>query len=174
LFKQFPSSHRHYQWLKVKGELSRVYKRRHRLLQEIHRGCSQFTSAAVLALAIRLFCVEDLTLTAKGSHGALAKIILSLPDEFDLFTRATHVAEWLSGKEITLVRVDPRGTSTNVVHYDCPSRVFSGRNPLKRQPGSSWDYVVCPVCGQTVNIHANAACFIRDLGIKLALDRSGS
>jgi len=165
LFKKYPSASRHKHWLKVKGELSRVYTRRVRLLREIHRCCSQLTTSVLLALSVRLLCVEDLTLTAKGTRGALAKIVLSLPDEADLFTRAVLVANWLSGRDVSLVKVDPRGTS-NTVHYNCPSPSSSGRVILRRTAGS-WDEVDCPSCHQLVNTHTNAACFIRDLGVKL-------
>lgn len=152
VYNRNSSQNRHIKWLKVKGELNRVYNRRSRLLKEIHKQCGLLTTSVLILLSCKVLCVEDLQLTAKGNRGALAKAILSLPDELKLFQRATLVSEWITGNSVTLALVDPRGTSQNL-HYGCSS---SPPGKLIRDR-TNWDYAPCSSCGAMINCHKNAS-----------------
>lgn len=158
--KRHPSQAAHCSWLKVKGELDRVYARRQRLLQTIHRKAGQWLAALLLQTQTSILCIEDLHFTAKGTRGALAKIILSLPDEPDLFERACLVVEWLTNRSLILVLVDPRGTSQGE-HVACPC---SPKGKLQRT-ATDWDYARCTVCGQMDNTHSNSAQHICSRGL---------
>ncbi len=158
-YKRYSSLSRHLKWLKVKGELDRVYARRSRLLKEIHKQCRLLTVSVLISLSCDYLCVEELRLTAKGTRGALAKAILSLPDELDLFERVVLVSEWITGKSVTLVRVDPRGTSQSF-HHGCPA---SPPGKLLRDR-TNWDYALCSSCGALINCHKNASYHICALG----------
>ena len=142
---------------KYSCELSFVHARRKRLLREIHRQCGRLVALAVFHIDVSLLAIEDLHLSARGTRGPLAKAILSMPDEFDLFTRALLLVEVFTGKHIPLCTVNPIYTSSGL-HVGCSSS-FPGR--LSRS-GSSYDFVRCPTCDLLVNTHRNAACLIRD------------
>ncbi len=157
LYDRRPSSFRQRRVLKFSRELSFVYARRKRLLSEIHRQCSQLIAHVVFQTGSSLLAIEDLHLSARGTRGALAKTILSMPDGVDLFTRALLLVEHFSGYCVTLRSVNPAYTSTGP-HVGCPS---SSAGHLTRS-SSSYDFVLCPSCDSLVNTHFNAACLIRD------------
>ena len=159
-YKLQPSKEAHIAWLKVKGELERVYKRRHRLLKTIHQKAGQWVATVLYHSNTRNLIIEDLKLTAKGTRGALAKIILSLPDEQDLFERSTLIVEWLTGKKQTLILVDPRNTSQGE-HVAC---IKYPKGKIKRTK-NEWDYARCNACDKHVNTHHNAAMIIRQRGL---------
>jgi hypothetical protein len=156
LYERQPSSFRQRRVLKLSRELSFVYARRKRLLSEIHLQCSQLVACAVFQTGIFLLAIEDLHLSARGTRGALAKAILTMPDGVDLFTRALLLVKHFSGSCVTLRSVDPAYTSTGP-HVGCPSSP-----PDRLTRSSSYDFVLCPSCDSLVNIHYNAACLIRD------------
>jgi hypothetical protein len=149
---------------KYSQELSFVHARRKRLLREIHHHCSRLIALVVFHTDVSLLTVEDLHLSARGTRGSLAKAILSMPDELDLFARALLLVELFTGKSIPLRSVSPAYTSSGP-HVDCLSS-FPGR--LSRS-GSSYDFVLCPACGLLVNTHRNAACLIRNRGLSSPL-----
>ncbi|MFW9929518.1 MAG: hypothetical protein ACFFD1_09015, partial [Candidatus Thorarchaeota archaeon] len=66
--------------VKLRGELNRVYQRRSRILKELHRIVGETISAVLIHTRVPVLCAEDLALTPRGKHGALAKAILSMPD----------------------------------------------------------------------------------------------
>ncbi len=156
LYERRPSSFRQRRVFKLFRELSFVYARRKRLLCEIHRQCSQLVARAVFQTGSSLLVIEDLHLSARGTRGALAKAILSMPDGVDLFTRALLLVKHFSGSCVTLRSVDPAYTSTGL-HVGCPSS-----SPKRLIRSSSYDFVLCPSCDSLVNTHFNAACLIRD------------
>ncbi|MHA2073016.1 MAG: hypothetical protein ACW97X_00170, partial [Candidatus Hodarchaeales archaeon] len=156
LVEKKPSAYRRYRVLKFSRELSFVYDRRKRLLHEIHRQCSRLVARAVLQTNCSLLAIEGLHLSARGTRGPLAKAILSMPDGFDLFTRALLLVEHFSGVSVPLCSVDPAYTS-NGPHVGCSS------SPPGRlsHSSSSYDVVPCSSCGLPVNTHFNAAYLIR-------------
>jgi hypothetical protein len=168
-FRAHPSRQAHIAWLKVKGELERVYARRHRVLKTLHQKSCLWVAAVLLQTATRVLCIEDLALTAKDTRGALAKIILSLPDEQSLFQRACLLVEWMTGESQTLVLVDPRNTSQGE-HLTCsvtpPGYLCRDRD--------HWDLAPCSGCGQLVNTHHNASLHIRRRGITYYTSHSAS
>jgi len=161
-FNRFPSKKRHVEWLKVKGELDRVYKRRKNLLADIYRRSTGFIAAVLLASDSHVSCVEDLKLSAKGTRGALAKAILSMPDDINLQERSCLLVELITGETSTLVKVDPRGTS-RCHHHGCSS-LTAGK--ILRD-SSNYDIARCSSCHSTVNVHDNSSIEIRERGLSL-------
>jgi hypothetical protein len=161
-FLAYPSKERHVAWLKVKGELDRVYNRRRNLLADLHRKSSRFTAAVLLTNGSHVLCVEDLNVTAKGTKGALAKAVLSMPDGSGLYERSCLLVEWLTGETTTLVKVDPRGTS-QCQHHGCPS-VPAGK---VLRDSTNRDEAPCSSCLTRVNVHDNSAVEINGRGLAL-------
>lgn len=161
-YERQPSQAAHVAWLKVQGEMERVYARRKRLLETIHQQTCQWVTTVLTTTESPVLCIEDLELCAKGTRGVLAKVILSLPDDQRLFERACLWAEHITGLPHSLVLVDPRGTSQGP-HMGC-SHTPPGQ--LRRQ-GASWDDAQCSACGQTVCTHHNAALVICARGLVL-------
>ncbi len=100
----------------------------------------------------KTLAVEDLDLTARHTRGALAKAILNMPDEINLFERSTLVASWITGETIQLVAVDPRNTSRGK-HRGCPA---DPPGNIRRTKGQ-YDIGICSSCNQSVNTHNHAA-----------------
>jgi hypothetical protein len=148
---------------KYSFELSSVHARRKRLLREIHRQCGRLVALAVFHTDVSLLVIEDLHLSARGTRGSLAKAILSMPDDFDLFTRALLLVELITGKSIPLCTVNPAYTSS-CPHVDCLSSP-----PGRLSRSSSYDFVRCPACDLLVNTHRNAAYIIRDRALSSPL-----
>ncbi|MHA2370478.1 MAG: hypothetical protein ACXADX_16805, partial [Candidatus Hodarchaeales archaeon] len=160
--EHFPSGYSHRRLTKLRGELQRVYRSRKRLLAELHRACGRLVSTALVQGQSSLLCVEDLSLSARGARGALAKAILNMPDDLDLYERSVLVVEWLTGREVPIQRVSPYRTSQGP-HVGCPA---SPAGFLHRRQGQ-WDFAECSACQQLVNSHRNAAKLIRDRGTEL-------
>ena len=133
------------------------FSRRKRLLREIQRQCSRLVARVVLQTNNSLLAIEDLHLSARGTRGPLAKAILSMPDDVDLFTRAVLLIEHFSGLTIPLRSVNPSYTSSGP-HVGCS---FSPPGRLLRS-SSSYNFAPCSSYGSLVNTHFNAACLIRD------------
>jgi len=55
--------------------------------------------------------VEDLNCGTYNKKGALAKAIVSMPDNEDLYTKAVAVVHWITNNPVVLVKVDPYLTS---------------------------------------------------------------
>ena len=155
-----PSSYNAIRLKKIFTELNFVYARRHRLLKEIHRQCSRLVSKVLLKTRSPILCIENLHLTAGGSRGPLAKAILNMPDNVDLYERSVLLVQFLSGQVVDLRRIHPAYTSQGP-HVGCSA---STPGSLVRSY-NSYDRVTCPACGQLVNTHHNAACLIRDRGL---------
>lgn len=146
-------------WLKQQSEMERLYARQKRLLKTIHRQSSVFVSAVLLDCQTPLFSVEDLKLSAKHTRGALAKAILSLPDEPEMTAIATMTANWLGDLKIALERVNPRYTS-QAPHLDC---LVTPVGVIRRNPDDS-DLGKCSECKMSLAIHTHAGRVIRNRG----------
>ena len=145
---------------KLIQELTLVYARRASIRKELHRLSCTVTAQVILKTKSPILCVEDLQLTARGTRHALAKAILNMPDEIDLYERAILLVLYLTGTAVVLRRVDPRNTSQGK-HIDC-SADPAGKVLRFRD---SYDITPCSACGSLVNTHHNAACLIRDKGL---------
>ena len=152
---------------KIHGELLRVYARRKRLLQQLFHEAVRYLATVFTQTGCPLGCFEDLNLTARGTKGALAKAILSMLDDKSLPERVMLLYEWLTGKKLTVVLVDPRGTSQGE-HVDCP---VTPKGRLHRS-GKHWDIVTCTGCKKQVDTQTNAARVIKLRGIKCFKERS--
>jgi len=159
-----PSSFLQKRLAKYSIELSFVHARRKRLLREIHRQCSRLVAFVIFHTDVSLLAIEDLHLSARGTRGSLAKAILSMPDDLNLFTRALLLVKLFTGKSISLRTVSPAYTSSGP-HVGCLS---SPPSCLSRS-GSSYDFVRCPTCDLLVNTHRNAAIIIRDRALSSPL-----
>ena len=144
--------------LKINSERTRVYKRRKNILKEIKEQCRMLSTAVLVQAGVNIFNIEKLELSARGKRGSLAKAILNMPDELNIFEQAVIaviLASIYTGTQIELKQINPRGTSS--VHHKCLGK-------LRRGPGK-WDIAPCSKCGIEVNTHLNAAKFIRDGGL---------
>jgi len=121
-----------------------------------------FIAAVLLASSSHVSCVEDLELSAKGTRGALARAILSMPDDLDLQKRSCLLVEWLTGRTTTLVKVDPRGTS-QCQHHGCPS-LPAGK--ILRD-STNYDIARCSSCHSSVNVHDNSSIEIHERELSL-------
>jgi len=142
-------------YVKIKGELNRIHQRRSRILKELKKLIPHFIAAVILRNNIRILCIEDLDFDPRKMKGTLAKVFYSIPDEEDIFVKAVSLASSISEYDISLVKVDPRGTSFN--HNMCGGK-------LKRTR-SSYDFATCDKCGYIVNTHINAAKNIQERGL---------
>ncbi len=132
---------------KLKGELNRVYTRRHRILREITRLLPHFLAAVLVKKKCKVLKIERLTADPTGTKGALAKAIYTMPDNLFIYKKAVWLASLELGYDVQLEEVSPYHTST--IHYGCGGI-------LARQP-SQYDIAPCKKCGQQVNTHDNAA-----------------
>ena len=106
-----------------------------------------------------MFSVEDLRLSAKHTRGALARAILSLPDEPELTAIATMTANWTTDRSINLERVHPQYTS-QALHLDC---INDPPGRIKRVSNNS-ELGKCSSCQILIPIHTHASRVIRDRG----------
>ncbi len=132
---------------KLKGELNRVYTRRHRILQEITRLLPHFLAAVLVKKKCQVLKIERLTVDPSGTKGALAKAIYTMPDSLFIYKKAIWLASLELGYDVQLESVHPYQTST--LHYSC-------EGALARQSGQ-YDVASCKKCGQQINTHFNAA-----------------
>ena len=148
-------------WLKQQSEMERLYARQKRVLKTIHQQSSRFITAVLLDCLTPLFSVEDLKLSAKHTRGALAKAILSLPDEPEISEIATMTANWIGNLTIALERVNPQYTS-QAPHLDCSVKPVG----KIRKNATNSDLGTCSGCKTTLMIHTHASRVIRNRGYK--------
>jgi len=163
-YERKPSSFLQKRLAKYSIELSFVHARRKRLLREIHRQCSRLVACVIFHTDVSLLAIADLHLSARGTRGSLAKAILSMPDDLNLFTRALLLVKLFTGKSISLRTVSPAYTSSGP-HVGC----LSSPPSFLSRSGSSYDFVRCPTCDLLVNTHRNAAIIIRDRALSSPL-----
>ncbi len=132
---------------KLKGELNRVYSRRHRILREITRLLPHFLAAVLVKKKCKVLKIERLTADPSGTRGALAKAIYNMPDSLFIYKKAVWLASLELGYQVQLEGVPPYHTSA--IHYRCGGS-------LSRKKGQ-YDIAPCSKCGQQVNTHFNAA-----------------
>ncbi len=146
---------------KLKGELNRVYTRRHRILRELTRLLPHFLASVMVKRKCKKLKIEHLTVDPTGTKGALAKAIYTMPDNLLIYKKAVWLASLELGYTVQLEAVLPYHTST--LHYGCGG-------VLARQSGQ-YDVAPCKKCGQQVNTHNNASKNIASLsGTLLPLD----
>ena len=136
-------------------------------MQQLFHEVVRYLTTVFVQTHCPIGCFEDLNLTAHGTKGALVKAILSMPDDKSLPERAILMYEWLTGKKLTLVLVDPRGTSQGE-HVNCPA-IPKGRI---HRSGKNWDEVTCTGCKERVNTQTNAARVIKFRGLKFFNEHS--
>jgi len=145
---------------KLKGELNRVYTRRHRILREITRRLPHFLAAVLVKKKCKVLKIENLTADPTGTRGALARAIYTMPDSLFIYKKAVWLASLELGYQVQLEGVPPHHTSSS--HYRCGGI-------LPRQQGQ-YDISSCTKCSQQVNTHSNAALNIAFLkGLPLSL-----
>ncbi len=146
---------------KLKGELNRVYTRRHRILREITRLLPHFLAAVMVKKKTKILKIEHLTVDPTGTRSALAKAFYTMPDSLFIYKKAVWLASLELGYDVQLEAVTPYHTSA--IHNGCGGS-------LARQKGQ-YDVAPCKKCGQHVNTHDNAAKNIASLsGILLPPD----
>ena len=165
--KVYPSLAAQRWLLKLRGELARVYARRRRLLQQLFHEATRYLITVFIQTGCPVGCFEELNLTTRGKKGALAKVISSMPGGKAFLERIMLVSEWLGGKPLTVVLVDPRWTSQSE-HVDCPA---APKGKLRRS-GKDWDKVTCTICKQRENTQTNAAKVIKLRGLKYLKEHS--
>jgi hypothetical protein len=127
----------------------------------VHRYCSRLVSAVLLQTQSFILCVEDLSCSSYQTRGALAKAIISMPDNEDLYTRSALTVQWLTGNPIQVIEVDARNTSQSQ-HSSC---LITPRGKIQRS-SKFYDLAPCSACGLMINTHHHAACVIRDRGLE--------
>ncbi len=132
---------------KLKGELNRVYARRHRILREITRLLPYFLAAVLVKKKCKILKIENLKSDPTGTRGALAKAIYNMPDSLYIYKKAVWLASIELGYQVQLEGVPPYQTSK--IHYRCGGSITR----IKGQ----YDVAPCNKCGQQVNTHFNAA-----------------
>ncbi len=132
---------------KLKGELNRVYTRRHRILREITRLLPHFLAAVLVKKHCKVLKIELLTADPTGTKGALAKAIYTMPDSLFIYKKAVWLASLELGYDVKLEAVNPYQTSS--LHHKCGGL-------LARQQGQ-YDIAPCKKCGQHIDTHSNAA-----------------
>ena len=135
--------------LKLKGERTLVYRRRHRILRELTRRLPHFLAAVMVKKQCQTLKIEALTTDPSGTKGALAKAIYTMPDSLYIYKKAVWLASLKLGYDVEVATVPPYHTSSR--HYGCGGTIR--RDPQKGQ----YDYAPCTKCGQQVNTHENAA-----------------
>ncbi len=146
---------------KLKGELNRVYRRRHRLLREITRLLPHFLAAVMVKKQCQTLKIEELTTDPAGTKGALAKAIYTMPDSLYIYKKAVWLASLELGFDVELEAVPPYHTSSK--HYGCGGTIARDKH--------HHDVAPCTKCGQQVNTHKNAALNIASLqGTSLPYD----
>ncbi|MHA2294826.1 MAG: hypothetical protein ACXAEU_01550 [Candidatus Hodarchaeales archaeon] len=148
----------------IDRQLALQYNKQKNRLKDLHdHRCpveigKQLASTDAEVLACEALDIGD----AAGKRGALAKAILSMPDEREIPERAITNINTLhalqgTGKRVLLDPVDPRGTSN--IHARCP---HDPRGHLKRRKGHH-DLAPCNKCHQLVNTHVSASQVVEEL-----------
>jgi hypothetical protein len=135
---------------KLSEDVRMTHIARKRLLSEIHNQATLFTTAVIIASGATTLAIEDLSLSARGTRGILAKAILSMPDEQVLYNKACVIATTITGRRVQLRAVNPAYTS--IKHNLCGGT-------LNRSNGS-YHTATCTKCSNRVNTHLNAACIV--------------
>jgi len=146
-----------HKYLKTKGELNRIYHKKKKILSEIKHYVPYFVAAVLIRSKSSYLCIENLNFDPRGKKRSLAKAFYSMPDEMDIFEKAILIASKISSKQIKLIHINPRGTSS--YHYNCKGRLSREHH--------YYDKALCNKCGSIINTQVNAALNIREKGEKL-------
>lgn len=141
---------------KIQYEKERVYQRRQRLLKQLHLDVRQIITTVIVAGNYSVLGLEELNLSARGTKGALAKAILSLPDTKELYKKPIAKASKILKRPLLLVEVDPRNTSQGE-HIGC----YHQPPGMLRRTMEHYHEIPCSKCKKMVNSHKNASLHIR-------------
>ena len=134
-------------------ELQRLYARRERLRKEYHLRIAQWVGHQLMDCHAKVLILEDLTVETRGTTGALAKAIESMPDDIGLYAREVLAVRQVRTDRTSLVTLSPFGSSTT--HVGCGGM-------LHRSHGQ-YDIALCKHCSKSVNTHYNAALWLEAL-----------
>lgn len=135
------------QVIKRRGELQRIYRRQNNLLKQIHIMVTAFVAAVLIVGGYNTLRLENLNLTTRGSRGALARAIASMPSDETLYYRSAKLAKRVAQKEIRVELISNDGRSK--FHVNCGGKLARSL--------ANWDIAGCGRCGKDVNTHRNAA-----------------
>ena len=107
-----------------------------------------------------VLCIEELSCSTYRTRGALAKAIISMPDNEDIYTRSAMTVQWLSSNQISVIEVDAWNTSQSH-HLSC---LTEPKGKIQRS-SLHYDLAPCSACGLMINTHHHAACVIRNRGL---------
>ncbi|MHA1202996.1 MAG: zinc ribbon domain-containing protein [Candidatus Heimdallarchaeaceae archaeon] len=144
-------------YVKSKGEVGRMYRRKRNIVTEIRNLIPHFLAAVMVKSKCKIFFMEELENDSKGKRGALAKAIKSMPKNRYLYDKAVMLASNILGYQIQLITVNQRGTSR--YHNLCGGTII-------RDLEKNYDKAPCKKCGKKINTHTNAAKNIVEKGLK--------
>lgn len=141
-------------------EVRAIHERLARQRKEIHLDVKRSLTALLAHDKVRVLYVEDLSLSTRGTRGALARAIVSVPDDLVMLKLAVAAVDLVDDCRPLLYSLNPRGTSSGP-HFDCPS------TPAGRLDRSLafWDEAPCLGCGEVVNVHVNASRHLNQRGL---------
>ena len=141
--------------LKLKTELQLAHQRRSRLRTDVLRRARIQLGKKVFEWNVSHVALEaDIIKDTKDTRGALARAIISMPDNIVLIAQELLVVTLTFQKNIMLVLVRKEGTS----------RYHNGCGGIIDRMG---DMGTCQTCKTVVNTHDNAADNIEERAIKL-------
>jgi len=140
------------EWKKQKYsyEIERLYARRERIRNEYHLRIAQWIGQQLMDCQAKVLILEDLTVETRGTKGALAKAIESMPDDIGLYAREVLAVRQVRNDRTKLVTLSPYGSSTT--HVGCGGKI-------QRSQGQ-YDSAPCKKCSKQVNTHYNAALWL--------------
>ena len=147
-------------FLKILGELQRVYKRRNNIVTEIKSLISNFLASILILKQAKTLYIESLEMDPRNKKKAITRAIYNMPDDKKIFTKAVLLASYYLGYDVKILSVNPRGTSK--YHNSCGGKLNRGTY--------AYDFAFCQKCGLEVNTHINAAKNIRDKGMRVFSD----
>jgi len=141
---------RHYDSLKA------LHRRRQNVRSDYHLRCAQFVGWQADRSGATSLVLEDLELTQRGTSGALAKAIESMPDDLGLYAREVLAIQLLRQRSIELVTLPAHYSSSR--HVGCDGVLDRNIN--------HYDIAPCLSCHRRVNTHYNAALFLEALHLQ--------
>jgi len=149
-------------------DLALLGRKQERLTRAVANRSRVTTGQELVRTGAKVLAIEQLSLDAKGTRGALAEAILSLPDDpavtSGAVTSVNHYWEQQSSSHrVVIDSHDPRGSSS--YHMDCPSLVNGqeGKLPRIKRSSGKYHFAPCQACGQLLNTHVLAARYLEKL-----------
>ena len=145
---------RHFETLKA------MHRRKKHLRADYHLRCTQYVGWQADRSGASSLILEDLELTQRGTRGALAKAIESMPDELGLYAREVLA--------IQILRQRPIELKTSPAHYSSSRHV--GCAGILDHTIEHYDIAPCLSCYRLVNTHYNAALFLEVLHLQSKIE----